>query len=417
VEDQVGAAAVEIRDSLIEGSLENGLAIYGDSQVVVDRTVVRGAVASGPQGGAGVLAQVACSGPPTGSSCPASRRPSLTVTGSVLEANERMGAFVAGAEAVFDGSVVRDTQPEPSSQSFGRGLVFQMPCADPPDNTLCEVATPTNAVVVDSVIERSREVGLFAGAVNLLVESTSIVDTLPMASDQTIGMGISIDGACAADETMPCDPAGRSQATLRGSFVGRSHYVAAVVIGSDATLEGTVLADTVPQASDQKRGTGLHVEGACAGLSDGVTCDASRYATASVVDSLITDSQGFGMVFVDATADVSSSVVQRTTPEVDTGYFGDGLASASERLATSVTLTGSRIDDSARAGVGAFGAALSMQASRIGCADLALAGTAHLGFDYALEDLGDNLCGCPTPDDACKIVGADLQPPGALEAP
>ena len=53
----------------------------------------------------------------------------------------------------------------------------------------------------------------------------------------------------------------------------------------------------------------------------------------------------------------------------------------------------------------------ALGSTHIRCAAFELAGERYEEQDFIIEDRGDNLCGCPAADHACKAVSAGLEPP------
>jgi hypothetical protein len=78
------------------------------------------------------------------------------------------------------------------------------------------------------------------------------------------------------------------------------------------------------------------------------------------------------------------------------------------------TLTSTRIVESARAGLAAWGASASLSRMAIECALFGLNVEPYAGIEAALHDLGDNACGCPTANAACKAQGEVLEPPAPI---
>jgi hypothetical protein len=87
----------------------------------------------------------------------------------------------------------------------------------------------------------------------------------------------------------------------------------------------------------------------------------------------------------------------------------------SEGIPASAAITATRVDDVSRAGLGSFGATLSIASARVRCAGIEIVGEDHASMSTAFEDRGDNLCGCPFAETPCKLTSAGLAPPGALD--
>ncbi len=81
----------------------------------------------------------------------------------------------------------------------------------------------------------------------------------------------------------------------------------------------------------------------------------------------------------------------------------------------SFAVDATRIDTSARAGLGSFGAHFSLSNTAIGCAAIPLVGELLGDAQFTIDDGGGNLCSCPGAAVLCKIVSAGLVPPTALD--
>jgi len=108
------------------------------------------------------------------------------------------------------------------------------------------------------------------------------------------------------------------------------------------------------------------------------------------------------------------SVVRGTLARASDGFFGDGVAAMSYFAPAATKLTAVLVDDSARAGVANFGTHVSLADSHIRCASVALNGEPLVDNDFAFDDAGGNLCGCPWADGACKVLSSGLTPPDPL---
>jgi hypothetical protein len=94
-----------------------------------------------------------------------------------------------------------------------------------------------------------------------------------------------------------------------------------------------------------------------------------------------------------------------------TCLFGDGVVF----LGGSGIVHGSLINDSDRAGISAFGAAVGVGSTTIGCSAFDLNSEIFEGVPAQFEDLGGNECGCPLPGGSCAAVSSSLTPPGPVD--
>lgn len=91
--------------------------------------------------------------------------------------------------------------------------------------------------------------------------------------------------------------------------------------------------------------------------------------------------------------------------------MGDGISVVSSVGPARATITRTLVDTTARAGLSSFGAILTLDGSAVRCAAIPLTGQGIGAFDYAFEDRGGNVCGCPVADGSCKLVDAALVAP------
>jgi len=102
-----------------------------------------------------------------------------------------------------------------------------------------------DVTVTRSVFERNQELQIAVESSDAVIESTSIRDALPMASD----------GSWARVALQ--DRSGRATLTLRESVVAGCRETCVAVMGSDATLESVAIRDATGRASDQTFGSGV----------------------------------------------------------------------------------------------------------------------------------------------------------------
>ncbi len=62
------------------------------------------------------------------------------------------------------------------------------------------------------------------------------------------------------------------------------------------------------------------------------------------------------------------------------------------------------------AGIGLFGGTVDLATSTLDCNAIHLDGE----YDYALNDLGGNRCGCGEVEEPCKVLSSSLKPPDPL---
>jgi len=112
------------------------------------------------------------------------------------------------------------------------------------DAILGSNATPTELTVTGSLIELTRERGIYAEGATVTVDSSVVRDTLTLTTPGAKqGRGIN-----ARDEPMTQTP---SALTLRNSIVIRSREVSVMVHASDAVIEASLVRDTLPGTDDR----------------------------------------------------------------------------------------------------------------------------------------------------------------------
>lgn len=361
----------------------------------------------------------------------------ITVHRLLAEAVAREGILVEGADASMTDVIVRDVFP--SAAGAGRGLEVRIDI----DND-----TPAHVTIDRFIVERAREVGVFASGGELtvargvvrdiaanasgiagygfeiegyapmqatttvhidttlverstnvaigiagadaVIEHTTVRDTAP-AEDGTMGRGVS-----AQDYELPASLA------IRWSLVERSYDLGIAVLGLPATLEGVRVRGTRAELSDSTGGRALNVQ-------QGV--DLTRRASVDVRWSIFEQSFDIGVVVVGSDATFESVRVGATSPRPSDGAYGDGIAAVAEDDAANVTLTDVWIEGSARAGLACFGCSANLTNSAFECNAIALDGEPYFDRAPSFQDAGDNICGCSGATEACKVLTSQLDPP------
>jgi len=136
---------------------------------------------------------------------------------------------------------------------------------------------------------------LVSGAVDVVLDQLWLHDAL--------NPGVDIEGVL-----------GPTAVTLRSSLVEQNHDIGVYVSGSEATLEGVVVRNTLPQPSDQKFGWGINTQASLAGAP----------ATALVRSSLIEGNHDVGVVVTGSAATLEGVVVRGTLPRASDQMGGRG---------------------------------------------------------------------------------------------
>jgi hypothetical protein len=393
--DQLGAASVVLRDSLVERNNDVGIYV-GGGHITIERSVVRDTQPglNAPLNGRGIVVQPSCDGV----SCDVSYRSSVHISSTVVEGNAEQGITVSSADLVLIGSVVRDTAMRSDGNGGGGVLVFGCD-----DEHTCPMPTRANAIISGVLLERNHSTSLRFEASDGLVEGVVVRDTQSDTGDLNIGRGFSAEMACSA---LACDLSRASNVQLRGVLVEDSYDLGMFVMGSNVTIEGSVIRRTKPRTQDGQDGRGLSIQMHC-----GDTCDGTTPSQVTALGLLVEDSHDMGIVFLGSTGQVSGSVVRATKPQPN-GVFGDGFAVATVHDArANVAVHGSHIADNVRAGFANFGADTALKQNAITCSGFNLTAVAHGESPYSFDDQGGNLCGCPAADSECKAISPDIEPP------
>jgi hypothetical protein len=408
VESALGPATATLSDSLLEHNAVIGLFFIGTVQATVEKTLVRATQprASDQRGGLGIDIEAAC--PANICSDPALRA-NVIVRGSLVEQNHAVGIHVSSSDATVENTVVRDTQPQAFDMTTGRGINLEPWCNSIP----CDPSTRASGVVRGCMVERNHDVGIAVSASDVTLETTVIRDTAPRAFDQRTGSGFVVMGLCFNGV---CDAAARGNALVRAAVVERSHGLGIGVQGADATIEDAVVRDTEFSLAADKFGYGVSVQLLC-DMDGGGGCHPETRATASLTGSLVERNLGLGVLIGGSDAAVAQTVVRDTAAAGD-GTLGDGIAAVllnTLMVPASATIANTQVAHSARAGVGNFAASITLEDTAIQCAAFDLDGELTGETPFIFTDLGGNRCGCPTADRDCKLVTANLEPPGPLD--
>ncbi|XXY53625.1 right-handed parallel beta-helix repeat-containing protein [Sorangium sp. So ce269] len=426
--NEQGPAQLTVRGSLIEGARSVGVHSAG-AELVVESSVVRGTSESG---GPGAGANRGAGGAPA----------SLTLRASVVEQSRGAGVHVIAAEAIIEESVIRDSVAV-DADAAGMG-VFAMP------NTQGQ---PGHVTLRRSVVERNQEAGIWVQGSSAAVEETVVRDTRSYPDDLETGWGVYIAANLANSL--------RSEATLKRVVVEQSRYAGVAILGSDVSLDGLLVRDTLPRDEDQNHGVGLAVassgqlrgdvtargslfersrslgvfiEGADVTLegvavrrtlpraSDerfgrGIEVHARGGRSHLVLrSSLVEESVESGLTIFGSTATLEDTII-RDTRSSSAGLLGNGVTIIKEVDDAEATLTGVRVEASEGAAVASFGAAVALERSTMECNFIDLNVETELGVQGEIADHGQNQCGCEGASIPCRAKSEGLAPPEPLPPP
>ncbi|HZO11660.1 MAG TPA: right-handed parallel beta-helix repeat-containing protein, partial [Polyangiaceae bacterium] len=423
-ESTFGETSIVVQRSLLEGNQEVG-AFFAGAEGTIDATVIRDALPDEQgAGGQGIL--VTMQGASIGR---------LHLRRTLVERSRELGVSLYGSEATVESTVIRD-----SPADHGRGI-----------NSESESATNTRSrlVVQRSLFERNRDVGIFVTGSDATIEATVVRDTHVDANGEA-GVGLYVGDTGSPPE--------RANVVVEQSLFERNHEAGVLVVGSDATIHGTVARDTVPDAKNRSRGisirhndtgspanvtvqaslcerlpgVGLLVKGSQASIEATLVRDISanplgRFGravqvqgwaatgTSALIRASLLERTVEAGVFVAGPASVEvEACLVRDTAAANDGVLGDGLTVWSNQGPANASAIGLRIEQSDRAAVSSFGAKVALQSSLLICQSFDIGAEPWQGQPSLIEDHGEVLCGCPDPIDHCSARSYALQPPPEL---
>jgi Right handed beta helix region len=193
---------------------------------------------------------------------------------------------------------------------------------------------------------------------------------------------------------------GSTSAVLKGSLIERTHAFGAAVLGSEVTIDATVVRAT--QGSAQQ-GFGISIQ------------NTNERANVTVHASLIEQNEGVGVIIHGSDVAIEATAV-RNTVWLDDERGGDGIAVRTGN----VTIQNAEVVDNARAGVSNFGGQVTITGGVFICNKFALDYEILDGVTGSFDGSTGWQCSIPgSPDctvvDECKAVTSSLEPPPTLE--
>jgi hypothetical protein len=238
-------------------------------------------------------------------------------------------------------------------------------------------------------------VGAIGG--DVVVTSTLVSEVASRVTDGYMGRGINVQPNY--------DGGGGASATIRESLIERTHENGIAIAEASATIDSTWVRDTL-SSGDGHFGRGISAQGYYYG---------GQPAQVTVTRTLVEDNADVGIMAAAADITIEHSIVRRTRAN-DNDFFGDGtsaltLVRGAEVRVARVAIAHSIMAENQRAGVGAFGAAFSLQDVLLDCNGIDLNGDAVEGVAFVFEDLGQNVCACGPDLRICKATSAGLAAP------
>lgn len=161
---------------------------------------------------------------------------------------------------------------------------------------------PASVRLEASLIERASGLALVALGGQLEVHSSAIRDTQPRSFDSKRGNGV---------VALPGEKTGQpSELVVDGCLFERNQEMGIFVVQSEATVTGTLVRDTEPQASD---------------LLGGVGIVAQQDAALTIEGSVMDHNRDIGVFVAGSTATIANTVVTRTQPNAADQHWGEGI--------------------------------------------------------------------------------------------
>ncbi|RLB49518.1 MAG: hypothetical protein DRI90_24460, partial [Deltaproteobacteria bacterium] len=381
VQDTVGPTGITISGTLIEQNHELGVFVSG-SDASIEGTVVRATLPQAPD-------QTFSQGIAIQTDSDTAKRASVMLRASLVEQNHQLGVLVSGSDATIEGTVVRTTLPRASDQTAGQGIAIQ--------NTPY-TAERASVTLRASLVEQNHQTGVLVVGSDATIEGAVVRATLPKAADQAFGRGIGIE--------LDPDASERASVTLRASLVEQNHELGVFVLGSDVTIEGTVVRTTLPRVSDQTAGQGIAIQD---------HPQTAERASVTLRASLVEHNHELGIYLLGSDAIIEGTVVRTTLAQASNDLFGDGIVIVVPANPASALISSCLVESSARAGLAVFGATARLAATALECNVIDLDAESLNGVAGTFEDLGYNRCGCGSESAVCHAVSTGLEPPPPVE--
>lgn len=226
--DSVVRASGSVSRSVVERIEGTGIYVSG-ADVTVDATHLRG-ITTSPAGGFAVAVQDAPNTDPPST---------LAVTKSVIADCEDVAVYVSGTSVTLEDTVIRDIAPRPSGDRGYGAAVEPHP----------ETGVGGTLVVRHSVVSAATTAGVAQFGSSLTLEASRITGTRPTGPAQHLGRGLnvqrdSVSGAKGATE-------------VRYSLLDGNREFGVFLFEAVATIEGTVVRDTLARSGDGLFGDGI----------------------------------------------------------------------------------------------------------------------------------------------------------------
>ncbi len=302
----------------------------------------------------------------------------LFVQRSLIEDFPAQGVVAFGGTVVLDSVAIRDIHADKGGTGMGLYLASDL-----------DSEAPANGTVQSSAIERVASDGVWVSSSSLTADNLAVRDV--GAAAPVIGTGILAYTSMGKK---------RTSVTVTHSLVDGARMVGIWSLGSDTVVEDTTVQKTRPDTQ---------------GNALGLATDASpEPATLVARRTTVDGSTGTGVgVYHASTVTLEDCRISNTVAK--NGIDGDAISVLSKDAVLTVTKT--RIDHSARAGIASFGAKVTIGGSTLSCQSFDFDSEQDKGAKASFSDAGGNTCGCPEATGGCHAATAMLQPPDPLPVP
>ena len=310
---QSRGSELTLLDSLVRANRTGGISL-ASSRATIERSVIREtlAQASDKTFGVGIQATVQ-PGQSQGSE--------LTLKDSVVADNRSVGILLGSSRATVERSVVRDTRAQPADKKYGQGFEVTVQTGQ---------AKGSELTLRDSLVVGNRSTGIVLVSSRATVERSVVRDTRQQEADNKFGLGIEVSAKAGLSQG--------SELTLRDSVVAKNRATGIAVVGSQATVERSVVRDTQEQAADHKYGAGIQVS---------AQPGQGRGSVLTLRHGLVQGNRTAGIIMSGSRATVERSVV-RDTRKNGEGLYGDGVSAKGK---ATLQIQDSVVERSARAGL------------------------------------------------------------------
>jgi Right handed beta helix region len=257
---------------------------------------------------------------------------SVTMTSSLVEQSHTAGIFVEGSVATIEASAIRSSLTD--ANGIGRGVDVQ------------QEIEPANVTIQGCLVEQNGSGGIYVGASNMTVAATVVRSNTTNAQGED-GWGVGIKDQPAAKP--------RANVTIQGCVIEQNEAQGIMLLGSDATIEATVVRSTAldPQGGD---GQGILI------VDDTGT---KERANATLRESLFDQNHEVGVLIVGSTATIEATIV-RATQSLGDGTAGEGIVAQDDlttAFSSTLVLSASLVEQNHDIGVFVLDSAATIEAT------------------------------------------------------